>query len=619
MQHSVTGLALVLILGVSAQWIAWKIRLPSIVLLLLTGIVAGPVTGWLDPDVLFGSLLQPVVSLSVAVILFEGGLGLEIAELREIGSSLRNLVTIGVLVTWGASAGLAYTVLGLDAQLSALLGAILVVTGPTVILPLLRHVRPIGEVGSLLKWEGMLNDPIGAILAVLVFEAILLGGATANTRAAVASFFETLGVGAGIGLAGAAIATLALKRQWIPDFLQNSVSLMLVIAVFLVSNQFKSEAGLLAVTLMGIALANQRWYPVRHIIEFKENLRVLIISVLFIVLAARVRAQDLEQLGWRHALFLAGLILIIRPLAVWLSTIGTRLTRRQRIFVAWMAPRGIVAAAVSALFAAELVRNGYPEAQALVPITFLVIIGTSAIYGTTAFAVARKLGLAEPSPQGVLIVGAHSWAREIAKALQREKLRVAIADSNWENVSAARMSELPVYYGGILSESVLDEVELYGIGNLLALTSNEEANALGALHFAGTFGRDHVFQLPPPAGIDRGRRTWVSPQHLSGRLLFSHEATYAVLSEKFASGWTVKKTNLTEKFGYNDLIERYGGDVVPMFLVNSAGDLRILTAGAKPKPKAGDRLISLVGHQTETEGEAEPAKQPEKAQQPTPA
>lgn len=616
MHHSVVGLALVLILGVSAQWLAWRIRQPSIVLLLLTGVVAGPVTGWLDPDALFGNLLQPVVSLSVAVILFEGGLGLEIEELREIGSSLRNLVTIGVLVTWAAAAGLAYSILGLDVQLSVLLGAILVVTGPTVILPLLRHVRPIGEVGSLVKWEGILNDPIGAILAVLVFEAILLGGATANTRMAVAGFFETLGVGAAVGLAGAGIAILALKRHWIPDFLQNAVSLMLVIAVFLASNQLKSEAGLLAVTVMGIALANQRWYPVRHIIEFKENLRVLIISVLFILLAARVRPQDLEQLGWRHALFLAGLILIVRPLAVWLSTVGTGLTREQCIFLAWMAPRGIVAAAVSALFASELVRNDYPEAQALVPITFLVIIGTSAVYGSTAFAVARRLGLAEPSPQGVLFVGAHSWAREMAKALQREKLRVAVADSNWENVTSARMSDLPAYYGGILSESVLDEVELYGIGNLLAMTSNEEANSLGTLHFAGTFGRDHVYQLPPPTGVDRGRRTWVSPQHLSGRLLFSPEATYASLSEKFAAGWTVKKTKLTGKFTYNHLLDRYGGEVLPMFVINSVGDLRIITADTKPKPKAGDRLISFVGHEAEVQEEDEPQEEQEHAPQP---
>jgi NhaP-type Na+/H+ or K+/H+ antiporter len=619
LHNSVVGVALVLILGVSAQWLAWKVRLPSIVLLLLTGIVAGPVTGWLDPDALFGNLLQPVVSLSVAVILFEGGLGLELQELRAIGSSLRNLVTVGVLVTWASTAGLAYFVLGLDVQFAVLLGAILVVTGPTVILPLLRHVRPTGEVGSLLKWEGMLNDPVGAILAVLVFEAILLGGATASTRSAVAGFFETLGVGAGVGLAGAAITILALKRYWIPDFLQNAVSLMLVMAVFLASNQLKSEAGLLAVTVMGIALANQHWYPVRHIIEFKENLRVLIISVLFILLAARVRVQDLEQLGWRHAVFLLALILFVRPLAVWLSTIGTGLTRNQRIFVAWMAPRGIVAAAVSALFASELVRNDYPEAQVLVPVTFLVIIGTSAVYGSTAFALARKLGLAEPSPQGVLIVGSHSWAREIAKVLQREKLQVALADSNWENVTSARMSELPAYYGGILSESVLDQVELYGIGNLLAMTSNEEANSLGALHFAGTFGRNRVFQLPPPTGIDRGKRTWVSPQHLSGRLLFSQDATYGALSEKFASGWTVKKTKLTEKFTYTHLLERYGGEVMPLFLINTVGELRIVTADAKPKPKAGDRLISFVGHEVETEDEAEPEEPQEKTAQPKPA
>lgn len=604
MEHSVIGLSLVIILGVSAQWLAWKIRLPSIVLLLLTGIIAGPVTGWLDPDALFGNLLRPVVSLSVAVILFEGGLGLELWELRAIGRSLYNLVTIGVLVTWAATASLAYFLLGLDVQLSVLLGAILVVTGPTVVLPLLRHVRPIGEVGSLAKWEGILNDPVGAILAVLTFEVILLGEATVNTRAAVASFFETLGVGAGVGLLGAGIVILALKRYWIPDFLQNAVSLMLVIAAFLVSNQIKSEAGLLAVTVMGIALANQRWHPMRHIIEFKENLRVLIISSLFILLAARVRPEDLAQLDWRHALFLAALIAIVRPLAVWLSSLGTNLSREQRLFMAWMAPRGIVAAAVSSIFAAELVRAQYAQAQVLVPITFLVIIGTSAVYGSTAFLVARKLGLADANPQGTLIVGAHSWAREIGSVLQAEKLQVALADSNWENVSAARMQNLPAYYGAILSEYILDEVELYGIGNLLALTSNEEANALAALHFAGTFGRDRVFQLPPPTGVDRKKRIWVAPQYLSGRLLFSPKATYGSLSERFANGWTVKKTSLTEKFTYEDFQARYRGEVLPLFVISPLGNLRIVTPDSKLKPKAGDKLISLVGREEGQEAQA---------------
>ncbi len=604
MEHSVVGLALVIILGVSAQWLAWKIHLPSIVLLLLAGLVAGPVTGWLDPDALFGNLLQPVVSLSVAVILFEGGLGLEIEELREIGASLRNLVTIGVAVTWAATAALAYFLLGLDLQLAVLLGAILVVTGPTVVLPLLRHVRPKGDVGSLAKWEGILNDPVGAILAVLVFEAILLGGETAHTKTAVSAFFETLGVGTGVGLLGAGIAIVALKRYWIPDFLQNPVSLMLVVAVFLVSNEMRSEAGLLGVTVMGIALANQRWYPVRHIIEFKENLRVLIISSLFILLAARIRAEDLAQLDWRHAVFVAALIVIVRPLAVWISSLGTKLDREQRLFMAWMAPRGIVAAAVSSIFASELVRHGYEQGQVLVPITFLVIIGTSAVYGSTAFLVARRLGLAEPKPQGALIVGAHSWAREIAAALQQEKLQVALADSNWENVSAAHMENLPAYYGAILSEYIHDEVELYGIGYLLALTSNDEANSLAAVHFAATFGRDHVFQLPPPTTVDRKKRTWLAPQYLSGRSLFSPQATYQSLSEKFSAGWTIKKTNLTEKFTYDNLLARYGGEVMPLFATTAAGDLRVITADSKPKPRAGEKLISVVGREVEQEGKA---------------
>ncbi len=593
LEHSLVGLGAIVALGVSAQWLAWKLHLPSILLLLLAGIIAGPVAGLLDPDALFGPLLQPVVALSVAVILFEGGLGLSLADLREIGSTLRNLVTIGVLVTWALSTAGAYLILGLDLQLAVLLGAILVVTGPTVIIPLLRHVRPVGQVGSLAKWEGILNDPIGAILAVLVFEAILAGGLSGSARWAAEGFFESIGAGCVVGLVGAGLIILALKKYWIPDFLQNAVSLMMVVSVFVVSNSLKRESGLLAATVMGIALANQKWHPVKHIVEFKENLRVLLISSLFVLLAARLTVEDLEQIGPRHVLFLVLLIVLVRPAAVWLSTMGSDTSREQRLFLMWMAPRGIVAAAVASIFAAELVGTGYAQAEALVPITFLVIIGTSAIYGSSAFWVARKLNLAEPSPQGALIVGAHRWARELAKALQEADLRVALVDSNWAHVSAARMEKLPAYYGAILSEGILDEVELYGIGHLLALTSNDEANSLSALHFSDLFGRNKVFQLAP-AGQAQAKRRLTLPQYLSGRILFGNEISYSFLEAKHHERWVTKTTHLTEKFGYEQFQQLYGGTALPLFLVTRAGVLRVFTAEGPPKPKPGDWLIALI-------------------------
>ena len=344
---------------------------------------------------------------------------------------------------------------------------------------------------------------------------------------------------------------------------------------------------------MGVALANQRFTQVKHIVEFKENLRVLIISTLFILLAARLEAPELEAVWGPSLGYLAFLLLIVRPATVWVSCLGSPLTGEERFFLGWMAPRGIVAAAVSSIFATRLVESGVPEAAQLVPISFLVIIGTVTIYGLTASPLARRLKLAEPSPQGVLLVGAHSWARKIANALREQGLEVALVDSRWKNVSAARLEGLPAHYGGILSEDVLDQVSLFGIGRLAALTSNDEANSLAAVHFAEIFGRKEVYQLPPEQQDGRKAST---VQHLQGRRLFSDKATFDRLQELCDKGAAVKTTSITEKFTFADFQERYGEDAIPLFMV-TPGDvakLAVIAADQTPKPRPGQVLVSII-------------------------
>ncbi len=592
-EHLFIDLTLILVLGITARWIAWRLHLPSILLLLLSGIVVGPVAGFLNPEEVFGDLLTPLVSISVAVILFEGGLSLSIADLREIGSVVRNLVTLGVVVTWAISTGAAYWILEFDFTLALLLGAILVVTGPTVVIPLLRHVRPKGQIGSVIKWEGILNDPVGALLAVLIYEAILAGGFHGGPGVVAQEFFESLAAGCLVGFVGAALIVLLLRYYWIPDFLQNAFSLMMVVSVFAASNIWKPESGMLATTVMGVVLANQRVCAVKHIVEFKENLRVLIISSIFIILAARLRLSDLADVGLAGVLFLAVLMFVARPAAVFVSAAGSKLSSQERIFLAWMAPRGIVAAAISSIFAARLIEAGYTQAERLVPVTFFVIIGTVTIYGLGAFPVARRLKLAQGSPQGVLIVGAHSWARLLAQALKRENIRVVLVDSNRTNVAAARLAALPAHYGGILSEQVLDEIDLYGISRLLALTSNDEANSLAALHFAEIFGRAEVYQVPPGNG-DRGSRKGAAREHMNGRFLFGPEGTYDRLSELFGTGASVKTTRLTEKFDYPAFRELYGDTALPLFAISEAGNVVVSTAASPLKPRAGQTLVSLL-------------------------
>lgn len=591
-QELFVQLASVVILGISAQWLAWRLRLPSILLLLIFGFLAGPATGLLDPDALFGDVLLPLVSLSVAVILFEGGLNLRLSGLREAGGVVRNLITIGLLATWLFSAAAAHLVLGFSPALATLLGAILVVTGPTVIGPLLRQIRPRGQVAQVAKWEGILNDPVGAILAVLVFEAIIAGGIERGILLALLGILRALLVGGLIGAMSGGAMILLLRRYWVPDYLQSPLTLMIVTGGFTISNLVQGESGLLAVTVMGIVLANQQRVPVKHISEFKENLAVLLISSLFILLAARLRPSDMAVIGAESFAFLAILVLVVRPGAVALSAIGSDLSARERVFLGWMAPRGIVAAAVASVFALELTRAGHPEAARLVPVTFLVIIGTVTIYGLTATPLARWLGIATPNPQGALIIGAHPWARAIAGTLQEQNYPVLVVDTVHPHIAAARMAGLPTHYASILSETVLDEIDLGGIGRLLALTDNDEVNALAALHFADVFGRAEVYQLPLE-GSESTPSDEIS-QQLRGRLLFGAGMTYARLTAHAATGAVIKKTHLTEQFDFKAFQELYGENAIPLFLIMENGDLTVFTADDPPEPRPGQKLISLV-------------------------
>ncbi|MDX1689017.1 MAG: cation:proton antiporter [Candidatus Promineifilaceae bacterium] len=602
-EHLLFGLAAIAVFAVGSQWLAWRLRLPSILLLLLFGAVAGPVTGLIDPDQLFGSLLFPIVSISVAIILFEGGLTLRLGELPYVGGVIFRLISIGALVTWTVAALAAHFIMGLDWDLSVLLGAILIVTGPTVIAPLLRQIQPTGQVGPALKWEGILIDPVGAVLAVLIFEAILAGEFEQATSVVIGGVVNTIIIGVLVGIAGAVILIFLFYRFLVPDHLENAVTLMLVVGAFALSNWLHPEAGLLTVTIMGLVLANQEWVSVKHIEEFKENLQVLLVGTLFILLSARLDPAVILGLGWESLLFLAVLIVIARPLAVLLSTWGSDMERGQRLFMTWMAPRGIVAASVASIFAFELVAAGHAGAEELVPLTFLVIMGTVAFYGLTAGPMARRLGLAEEDPQGVLIVGAHGLARAMAGVLKEHGFEVMLLDTNRTNVRQARLQGLNAHHGNAYSEEVLQELDLWGIGRLLAMTSNNEVNSLAALHFPEVFSRAEVYQLPVPEnGSSMEERVSEPPQHLTGRYLFGSETTYNYLMEQFWNGAEVKATKLTPQFTYEDLVEHYEGDMVPLFAVTPKKKLRVYSADNRPNPKAGDVIISLAPPTDEAAG-----------------
>ena len=584
------GLTAVLALSAGAQWIAWKLKLPSILLLLTFGILAGPVLGWVDPDQMFGDMLQPLVSIGVALILFEGGLTLKIQELRKVGGAVAMLCTVAVAIAWGLGALAAHWTLGMDWGMSLLLGAILVVTGPTVIIPLLRQVRPARKVSSILKWEGIVNDPTGAILAVLVFEAISAGlEQQAVTFIAQKLAFAAV-VGVGVGLAGAAVMVVGIRRHWIPNAIESGVVLASVVLCFTISNHFAHESGLLAVTVMGIAMANQPFARVSEIARFKESLGTLIVGILFILLASRLGPRDFQALDWRVAVFVALMIAVVRPVTIFASTIGTSLTLAQRAFIACMAPRGIIAAAVASVFALRLAESGVENAERIATVVFAMIVGTIVVYGLGAQPLAKALGVGQKGVGTILIAGSDPLARAVASVLAKRSFDVRVVDSDRSNVRIASMTGLNARHGNILSPRTDEWLESAEVGVFLSMFPDDEANALATDRFAHELGRTNAYQL----AASGKRRSESSPEHIRGRILFGKEWTHEKLIGMLEQDWTIKVTPLTEEFTYTTFRERNPDSVFLFVLDEKVGWMKPITHVAPVTPAPGQLLVSLV-------------------------
>jgi NhaP-type Na+/H+ or K+/H+ antiporter len=587
-------LTAIFILGILAQWVAWKIRVPSILLLLGAGIAVGPGFDVIDPNTLFGDVLLPLVSLAVALILYEGGMNLRYRELRkqQIRGVLFRIVTIAVLISWVLGAATAHYIIGFAWPPAVLLGAMLVVTGPTVIGPLLRHLRLRGRVASILKWEGIVVDPLGASLAVLVFSVLKAGGFQAGLAVATYDFGTTLVIGVSLGCAAAAILILVIRNFWVPDSLHNPVSLMLMFGSFTAANSLQHESGLFAVTVMGMSLANQKWVSIRHVLEFKETLTVLLISCLFVVLAARLQWQDFGSVGWESLLFVVVMIVVVRPLSILAATIGTSLSWQERLFLSWMAPRGIVAVAVTSVLSLELVAAGYPRGVELVPVTFLMVLVTVLVYSLSSSPLARRLGLVQVNPQGILFIGAHGWARAMAHALMNAKCNLLLIDTDWDNICFARIAGLPCVYGSALAEKTREEIDYGGLGRVLAVTANNEVNALACVRYLEDFGRKEVYQLAFPSD-KHGRYETISKDHL-GRLLFRKDLSFARLSEAFGNTPEVRSTKLTKEFDFQAFKALHGDDAIPLFVLKPSGTIEVYTVEDQPHPAVGDSMLWIA-------------------------
>ncbi|MBT8450932.1 MAG: cation:proton antiporter [Deltaproteobacteria bacterium] len=586
-QETINGIVTLVALGAGSQWIAWRLRIPSILVLLAAGFIAGPVTGFFEPDEVLGSLVFPFVSLAAAVVLFEGGLTASWEEIKGVATPVRRLIVLGIPITWAILSAAGHYLLGLRAELALLLGAILVVTGPTVIGPLLRHARPRGSVGSVLKLEGIINDPIGAILAVLVFQGIRAEEIERAFTVVSAGILRAALLSVLLGLVAAYLFVRFRERDVLPEFLHNAVVLPCVLVVYAVANQIQEESGLLAVTVMGIALASQRRVSMEQSLEFTEHVRILLISTLFILLTARMDLGDVTGLPVATLAFVAVVIFVARPASVFLSTVRSGVTVRERIFLGAMAPRGVVAAAVSSLFALELVESGYEEASILMPVTFAVIALTVLTSGLSAVPLLKGLGLAQKTPQGVLIVGADRVGRTIAQALAQHGLRGLLVDSDPGKVEEARDLGLEVVKGEVLSRRVLRSLDLDGIGHLVAVTPNDDVNTLAAAHFQRLFGAANVHQIQPSS--QRGRPMPGYASELTART-FAGGATLGKLQALAKSGASVTVTPVEETPTLERMREQLGADAVPLFAVSDDGELSFIQTDS-PLPSAAKLVV----------------------------
>ncbi|MFS4438649.1 cation:proton antiporter [Paracoccaceae bacterium GXU_MW_L88] len=601
--------AIIGVLGVGSQWLAWRLQLPAIVLMLAAGLIAGPITGLINPAEDFGELFRPIVSVAVAVILFEGGLTLHFHELRESSKAVRRLVYIGAPLGWALSTLACHYAAGLSWESSLVLGGILIVTGPTVITPMLRQARLAQKPASVLKWEAIINDPIGALAAVLAFElfsafygAGTLGGALGHLAYGI-SWAVILGYAAGWFLARVFI------RGYVPEYMKVPVLFAVLLAVYAVTDVVLHESGLLAVTVMGVYMANANMPSLEELKRFKEHVTILLVSGVFILLASDISFDMIASLDMRALLFVLAIVFVARPITVLVSLMGTSLTWQERAMVAWIGPRGVVAVAVSGLFGARLVELGVEDGAMLPALAFVLVAATVVLHGFSMGPLARILGLTSREVPGVMFVGGSRWVTALAQTLMAAKVPVLIADRNYFRLRSARQEGVANFHGEILSERAEHHIEFNRYGTLITATDNDAYNALICTDFAPEFGRNEVFQIGRHERREGGRDL---PITLGGRTLGEGGLTYEDYSSRLSDGWVFVTTRVSEEYP----IERYREqrpEAVVIGVLHENGEVEFAMDKYTPKLNPGDSVIAFAPPQPEKDAEAEARREARRA------
>lgn len=564
-------LSAIIVFGIFAQWIAWRMKIPAIFPLILLGLFLGPLSKvflgidekWINPENIFaGKTMYYFVSLSVGIILFEGGLTLKFKEVRKLAGVVRNLLFFGTIIMLIGGAIAAHFFIGMDYRVALLFGSLIIVTGPTVIAPILQSVKPKKNISTILKWEGIVIDPIGALVAVLVYELLFVstmgvGGdhSMGLTQVALKTFFLTLCVGTFFGLFSGWTLHSLLKRDLIPHFLINVISLGFVIFAFAGADSIQPESGLLSVTVMGILLANIKTPNIDKILDFKESLTVILISVLFIILSAKIDLEQLQKLEINSIYIFLIIVFILRPIAVWISAFNSNLNWKEKAFIAWIGPKGIVAAAVASLFSLYLLNsdkiNLPPElredVEMLVPLTFMIILGTVTLNGLSAKLIARLLGVIKKDKNDVVFVGANEGSISIAKYLDSHEINTSLIDLSKENIRLAKSHGLNAEERNILSDDQ-EIVEIENAGHLLALTSNNDVNIFACRKLKHSLGEANVFRLITINEIKFDALS--KPQNI----LFSNDSDYIKLIEMVRAFPDLQEVSLQSKEHFGQLI-----------------------------------------------------------------
>ncbi len=604
-------LASIIILGIMAQWLAWRFKIPAILPLIFTGLLVGPFstlitadgTKWLEPvwdgtQGLFpGERLFNFVSLAISLILFEGGLTLKKEEIRNVGPVIYRLITVGSVVTFFVAGISAHYVIGLTWSISFLFSSLIIVTGPTVISPILRNLAIKKDISTVLKWEGILIDPVGALVAVLVFEFISVGEVQGSTytKEAMIEFGKTIVIGFSIGFSFAHAFALALKQKWIPHYLLNVVALALVLGVFVLSDFFAHESGLLAVVVMGMVLGNMNIEGLKEVLYFKESISILLISMLFILLSAHINLEDLELIfTWNSLLLFAIIIFISRPLGVFISTRKTNIKLNEKLFISWVGPRGIVAAGIASLFGLKLTMQGVEDANYITPLVFMIVLGTVLLNATTAKLFARYTGVLLKRTEGILIIGASKPARLIAQYLQDNGRRVVMIDSNPRHIENAKKMNLEAHKYDIKGDELIENVEFNDIGYLLAFTASDSINQYAIDKLKKHFGKQGTFRLINAAEMK-------SSNLIKEGVLFSGHDDYLNISEVARDYPEIREIEISSKEVFPKIMEKLQNEknAVPLFVKDTNNEIHIIPSDYHKMEIDGGYFLVYMGKEIE--------------------